>query len=412
MVFFVLFAFAAIVIDIGIIRLACRQLQNAADAGAIEGLRFRDDPRVAPADRDAQRRLRTADIVAIQFDDDLNVLNGDNGGFDDGSQFGAGPLVNLAGGAGDSVMAAGRQITLTAASAWKPALQSNAADAQHGDMVSGRWDPAAVNTREQADYSRADFFPGDASATAFLVRLRRTPDFDGLDNQAGVSSGGPALPFLFARGTLMAFADPANGYSPRHHGVTVRGTGIAAVRPAASIGRAQLNAGLPGGFPIAVPDTVWTVWTADVERVLDVDDLGGITDAGAAVGFVIHPDGESAALSLGTAAVQAAPAGGAVVFTTAVLNGVPMQGGIRTAWLPISGTTSLAAGRVVGFGCVEVAADPAPGRFRMTKRTDVVAWANASSTISRPLASLIAADVLTAAALVSAGGLQVSASVR
>src|SRR5207244_4327948 len=61
---FAFFGIAALVIDLGLARVARREMQNAADAVALEGLRGRDDPNVPQANRDQQRRQHASDTVA------------------------------------------------------------------------------------------------------------------------------------------------------------------------------------------------------------------------------------------------------------------------------------------------------------------------------------------------------------
>ena len=69
-------------------------------------------------------------------------------------------------------------------------------------MVAGDYD-ASQSGVEASDYSRADFTPSDDSPAPFLVRMRRSNDFQSLDSQAGVSSHGPSVPLLFGRGSLI-----------------------------------------------------------------------------------------------------------------------------------------------------------------------------------------------------------------
>src|SRR5436853_621049 len=74
---FVIFAFAALVIDMGFVFLTRRQMQTAVDAAALEGLRKRDDPALAAAARDAARRQAASNLTALVFDDNLNPGDGD-----------------------------------------------------------------------------------------------------------------------------------------------------------------------------------------------------------------------------------------------------------------------------------------------------------------------------------------------
>jgi hypothetical protein len=70
---------------------------------------------------------------------------------------------------------------------------------------------------------------------AFLVRLRRTPNLGGLDEEQYVSSTGTGLPLLFGRGTLIQ-PNQSSDYSPRRDGITVRATAIAHARAVMRIG--------------------------------------------------------------------------------------------------------------------------------------------------------------------------------
>lgn len=409
---FVLFAFAAIVIDVGFVRLAQRQLQSAADTAALEGLRFRDDLREPVVDRDGVRRQRAADFAELCFDDDLDPLNGDDGAFGGGGRFGGGPVVNLTGGVGAGVMAAGRDLSIGSPEVWKPQLELNRVNQAYGDLVSGGWDPTAVDHTESSTYARTDFIAGATEADAFLVRLRRTPGLSALDEESGVSSRGPSIPWLFARGSLMAFADPTAGYSPRHHGTTVRGTGIAALRAAASVGRSVVSSGVPGGLSLAVSDVYWGSWQNGTAEVLELTAVGTLVEGAVAAGICSNGTGVTEGRCLGGELVVAVPAVGAAAVVANVLASVPVHGGVRRGWLAIYAAGGAAAGRVVSIGCVDLEADVVPERLQLTKRAGVVGWANASAVLSEPLERSVAADVLAAAALLSGEALQVPASVR
>ena len=89
LVVFALFAMLALVIDVGYARLTQAQMQNAADAAALEGLRMRDAGG-DPAASDIQRRTAANSLVHWTFDDDFNTTNGDPD-----YQFGAGPIIDL-----------------------------------------------------------------------------------------------------------------------------------------------------------------------------------------------------------------------------------------------------------------------------------------------------------------------------
>ncbi len=96
MMLFGIFAMAALVIDIGFARLTQRQMQTAADAAALEGLRSVGDP----SSSFEIRQDAAAWFVTQTFDDDLDPGNGDDGMATLGGPFGAGPLVDFTAGAG------------------------------------------------------------------------------------------------------------------------------------------------------------------------------------------------------------------------------------------------------------------------------------------------------------------------
>src|SRR5438874_1198782 len=138
---FALFAVLSLVIDVGYARLTQAQMQNAADAGAIEGLRKRDvgvlNPAIGqtvddPFASDCLRRTAASRVVHWVFDDDFDVANGDTD-----YQFGAGPILDLTGGV--TSLHAGDTISVPDSHVYKPDLQFNQQNAVTGDMVSGRF---------------------------------------------------------------------------------------------------------------------------------------------------------------------------------------------------------------------------------------------------------------------------------
>jgi hypothetical protein len=255
---FALFAVAGITIDLGFARLAQRQMQGATDSAALEGLRYRDgvppwlaDPNsdismqmqqdgVSPANPDQVRRWMARNMVNLTFTNSVDPTTGNP------IQFGAGPAFQLSGGIGDAnALQTINTPSVSTVTVYRPNLQLNFGNQKEGDLVAGNLVIGALPA-ETTDYTRSDFMPAAAGSSpppdAFLVRLRRTQDTYGndrnaLDNQPSVSTTGPALPLLFAQGSLVAGVDPSAGYSPRHHGITVRGTSIAKARPALAVGQ-------------------------------------------------------------------------------------------------------------------------------------------------------------------------------
>ncbi len=162
MMLFGLFAMAALVIDLGFARLAQRQMQSAADSAALEGLRGE-----GITDYDA-RQDAAERFIAWTFDDDLDATNGDDGIAGDGGAFGAGPMVDFSGSAGNPDLNASQLMTVDSNNtAYKPVMQKGAA-------------PIANNQ--------------------FDIAIQRGGVVLG---QYDLFAEGPAVPYLFARGSML-----------------------------------------------------------------------------------------------------------------------------------------------------------------------------------------------------------------
>jgi hypothetical protein len=186
MLMFALMGLAALVIDIGFARLTQRQMQTAVDSAALEGLRGEE---VLPY---SERQDAAREIASWHFDDDLDTAS-DDGAFDTGSgQFGAGPNVDFAGGAGELSLVASQTMSV--------------------DPDNPVYEPT--------------FTDGTSLPIGFQVAMRRGGT--GIP-EADVYSVGPALPYLFARGSMINRQLVQNG-------ITVRATGVADARPATAAG--------------------------------------------------------------------------------------------------------------------------------------------------------------------------------
>ena len=332
---FALSGLLSLAIDIGYARLTQGQLQNAADSAALEGLRNRDAVR-NPANgnsiayaSDCVRRAAANRMVHRTFDDDFDYASGDPD-----YQFGGGPVINVTDGLTSAH--ALQTVTVPDQHVYKPDLQLNQQNQVYGDMVSGRFcyttDPVPseggayelqdlVCTEPQhatGTYSRSDFNPnltvpvlpatlnecpaadeappnpfppgGTGNLTgvddsAFLVRLRRSNDFQDLPDQMeeGVGSSGPALPLTFGKGTTIHGDDPNADYSVRRDGLTVRATAIANIRPAWHLGVPQATPATPALAPFILSDRcVQNATGAAVTLTVSVNPTtGNITRTGA-----------------------------------------------------------------------------------------------------------------------------------
>ncbi|MGC4085258.1 MAG: Tad domain-containing protein [Vicinamibacterales bacterium] len=301
-----LLAVMALVIDVGQAVLAREQLQLAADIAAIETVRLRNVGRTMfdeSADGfvgDCVRRASARNLVSWTFDDDFIVGA-------DALNLGAGEDITFDG--GDPSLNTGQ--TIVGTGVFKPVLEANQAENQrYGDIVSGRFEyttspvldeDASYERRDGSPTASPDFTPGlpvpsgtsgltacpaDAPTTkvpdftgvpasgapsvedeAALVRLRRTRSTridrnNPLDSIPGVSSSGPTLPLLFARGALMPAADPdPTTYSPRHDGLAVRATAIAQAALARRIGEPTSVAPEMGATAFVLDAPCWNLDT-------------------------------------------------------------------------------------------------------------------------------------------------------
>lgn len=376
---FGLLALGGLVIDIGLVRLTQGQMQVGADPAALEGLRLRDaiDVNEQPLG-DAGRRQAASTVASLVYDDDLDPMNAPTQPF----LLGAGPEFELSGGITD--LNASQLITLPDQRTYLPILQPNLANHMHGDMVAGTFMPPGpvVPSHEDAGYARNDFTPSDqagsATASAFLVRLRRTNDFAGLDNQAEVSSSGTALPLLLGHGSAVtAAADNSGNYSVRHHGFTVRATAIVDARPALRVGLPQPDAvpSIEGVTPFALDVNLWNGLPIEQPVALTVDEAGTISGEGLPVAgrFTLPPP------------IPPAPPDPAVLTTVGqvVLPAAPEPVGEVAGYVPIYQVIDeggVPAERVIGFGRAAVAGVlPA---LSITRLPGSVAPANATGVLS------------------------------
>lgn len=297
---FALLGVAALVVDMGYVRISQVQMQSGVDTAALEGLRGRD------ALGEAGRRDEASLFGARTYLDPAGER-----------LVGAGPELTLTGGV---TAANGSQLlSVSADPVYRPALEPNVANVAHGDMVSGTFTPGANGTETNA-YARDDFNP--AGANAFLVRMRRTDGRNALDAPDGATvSTGRSLPLLFGLGTTLQRPDGAD-YDVRFNGITVRATAIADGRPAR-----RIASGLAA--PFGLTRDFWSTMPEGATLVVDLDAAGVLRSGLDIIGlFTATP------LSRLGQAVTAAGAGGAAAGPFYV-----------PVYEDIAGTV-----RVIGFG--------------------------------------------------------------
>lgn len=398
MLLFGFLGLAGSVIDMGLVVLTQGQMQAVADPAALEGLRLRDaaDVNGQPLG-DAGRRQGVVQLASLVFDDDLNPAAAQTQPF----QLGAGPELALSGGISD--LNASQLITLPDQRTYLPSLQPNLTNQAHGDMVAGTFTPLglAVLGVEDVAYERNDFTPSDQAgsptANAFLVRLRRTNDFGGLDNQPGVSSSGTALPLLLGHGSTITVDDSKpnpNNYSVRRHGFTVRATALADARPALRVGLPQAATAPPleGATPFALDQTFWATLAVNVVVSATVDAAGTISSGAimAAGRFTPPPPvppappDQTVLTTVGQLVAPATP-----ILPAGLTGYVPIYQVVTEGGLPVE--------RVIGFG--HIAVTGAVPAIQLTKLPTFVAPGNASRHLgqSPPLPDAMVWSVIFAA---------------
>ncbi len=240
LVLFVMFSFAflsmaALVIDIGHVFLARRQMVAATESAALDGLAM---GAADPVNTDIGRAEASL-TVSRHF------------GIQDGAEFGAGPNIEFTDGIDlpDTDFRASQLIDAETLGPYQPtALQLNLPNLRSGDLVVGQYfdkiDGERTQHIEHSNYQRDDFLPSTlplppSTDTALLVRMRRT----GQVLLDGILSSGPHIPFLFGRGGLMSVEEDLDRPTDkgaladrRFRGTAVRATSIASLEPATTIG--------------------------------------------------------------------------------------------------------------------------------------------------------------------------------
>jgi hypothetical protein len=396
MIAFALCAMLSLIIDVGYARITQGQMQNAVDTAAIEGMR-------QSGSNETTRRTAAGNFVTYTFDDDFNADDGD------AYNFGAGPIIDLT---GDISTLHGAQVaSIPDPYVYKPTLQANLDNDTAGDMVSGHYcynaDPApsegsvwlnadsVCGQSQLADgnYARDDFNPGGAGTNAFLVRMRRSNDYQ---DQGGVNedvgSSGPSLPLTFGKATTIS-SDPADGsYSVRRDGLTVRATAIATTRPALHLGVPRI--GQTAIVPFDLLDVCASVAQgAPVTISVLIDPVTGVITRAAGVATPTCAVGAQVGRFYGLPATR--PTTLRTVGNAAPVAGVPVGACATfpptaiTGYVPVASNMTTGPNRIVGFAratLTRVAVCPAgrgvgpttPFQATITRAASAVAAANAA----------------------------------
>lgn len=346
LVYFALFSLVmlgllGLVVDLGLAMLTQKQMQVAADAAALEGLRGYDasDPAT-----DSTGRQSAQDVVRWIFDDDFDP---DNGSI---HRFGAGPDFNVV-----FPNPGGLTVQIQPSGFYRPTPQLNPDDEPHGDMVRNYFHQTEDGSEDQ-DYQRADFTdtPNASAQKAFLVRLRRTKTQTGaatnpLDEQADVSSSGNSLPLLFSRAAMIPHDHPL-----RTRGIPVRATAIAEGHPAVTVGVVDTANNVTGVMPFAVSMQEWNTLQIGVATKRPAFRLA--EEGPVAVGHFVTEDTPQ-----------------------------PLEDSNNQRYLPIYETFNEGK-RVIGFGYARAMVDES-GEVTITKENPIVARKNASAVLTIPLSS-------------------------
>jgi len=334
-------------------------------------------------------------LVSWVFDDDFELSS-------DVMQFGAGPDITLSG--GNPVLNANQDLALAAMPVYKPSLQLNVDETDsvvneaHGDMVSGSY--TFVPASEDAQYSRTDFSPADPAtspgANAFLVRLRRTNDPEGLDNVNNESSAGSSLPLVAGMGSTIQ----GNPDGLRFTGVTVRAAAIADARPVRQVGPPSVSPPVLGTTPFTYGRSLWNALTVGLHSGT-VDEDGELTVNSTVMGQYSEP-----LVRIGQEPVDLDPFGAVIVVDPVSID----IDGYAPIVDDIVGTT-----RVVGFARMRITGT-IPGDVQITKAPQQVASENATTQLGADVSTL-PPGVLTALFqvnrdLYAEGGLLAPALVR
>lgn len=270
---FAMLALAALLIDIGMSRLAQLQMQGIADAAAIEGawqLAAEADPSTARDEAVRRAEEMTSDPQGLlgwgphrlEFETDQGVQGYDLDG--------------------DGVPESAQTIRdETLGQPIHPTLDPNYTNAIAGDVVIGDYDVTGVPEQlpgQPINYERGPAFQPNDDGDAMLVRARRT----GEESIEGGTSAERVVA-LWSRGSIVDF-----GFKGR--GIAVRGESIADLSPVAMVGPpGSGNGQMIEAIPLAIEVEDWRN---------NVPNLMPIELDSYAIGSLVSDSGNTSATSL------------------------------------------------------------------------------------------------------------------
>ena len=310
-------AIATLVVDVALARVTQDQMQTAAEASVLAGLRINTG---ASAANDIAAHTSASFFASLAFADNSGETSTGEGPLIPAAQTPGMPSPTLYAGETLDIRSAG-PYNATSNPPLQPLALNEPGNLKNGDIVSGIYAYDATtplrDLESPVDYSRTDFAAGSPPSTALLVRLRRVNSLFGtknpLDNVNGVSTSGPALNFLFGHGTFIHGTSDNATYSPMRDGLAVRATSIASLRPATAVGWPATNGATttPGSAPFALTLAEWDVLAASApgSYTVALDGTQGIFFDPSPAPFppTIAPDGLRVPAVGGRIAQQAAP---------------------------------------------------------------------------------------------------------
>jgi len=197
---FVLIALSALVIDVGVVVLARRQMVSPTEAAAIAAFRYRDGIPATLADSVGDNRSFAKRILEAHFKRHLN---------DPTQTWGAGLDLEVEPGTGIP-------------------MQGTSLVASKGIRAIGQWTPSI--SKEMAD--EQDDIHFDSTENRMRVRLRRSGDSPTTAGQ----TFGPRVPMIFSRGILTRDASGTSASSRAAEGIAVSVTAETGLQRVATVG--------------------------------------------------------------------------------------------------------------------------------------------------------------------------------